>query len=234
MSDESPIRTTGWKAVPLLRLAILPVVLAIALFLAWKLGYFELGRRQQLVDAVHQMRSLPRADIAYVALFGVFVALLLPASLGSLLGGALFGVWKGALLAWVGSLVATVIAHGLTRHLARAPLRRMFGEHRLLRLLRERSGFLTLLRLRIMPVAPFAVLDYVAGIAGVSLRRLIVATTLGVIPSVAAYSYVGSELVRGIVSRAGASHQALLIAGLITAAMLVLSALPTLLNKIRG
>jgi uncharacterized membrane protein YdjX (TVP38/TMEM64 family) len=110
---------------------------------------------------------------------------------------------------------------------------RLFGEHRLLRQLRERSGILALVRLRIMPVAPFAVLDYVAGIAGVSLRRLFIATTVGVLPSVLAYAYVGAQLVRGMEAGSAASRDAFLIAGVISAAMLLLSALPPLLSWMR-
>jgi uncharacterized membrane protein YdjX (TVP38/TMEM64 family) len=228
----SPI-TRDWKLIPALRLAVVPVFVIVALLIAWKLGYFELDKRRQLVETVGRMRGLPGAELVYVVAFAIVITIVLPAWIASLVGGAMFGVWKGAVLAWIGALLGTIITHLLARHVARAPMRKLFGEHRLLRRLREHDDVMELLRLRIMPVAPFAVLDYVAGVAGVSLRRLLLATMLGVIPSVIAYTYVGAELIRGLVSRSEASHTALWIAGGVTIGMLLLSVVPGLLRRLR-
>ena len=220
-----------WAA--LLRLAVVPVLVMIALIAAFKLGYFELDKRRQMLDVVQRLRSVAGAEIVYVAGFALAIALVLPAWIATLIGGALFGAWKGAALAWCGALVGTVASHLLARYVARAPMRRLFGESRLLGALRDHDDVMYLLRLRVLPVAPFAVLDYVAGVAGVSLRRLLVATMLGVIPSVVAYAYVGSELMRGLVTHSEATRGAMWIAGAVTAGMLLLSVVPTLIRWIR-
>jgi uncharacterized membrane protein YdjX (TVP38/TMEM64 family) len=221
------------KLVPGLRLAVIPLVVLCAVFAAWKMGYFRLDRGRQLVDAVVRIRSMPGSEFFYVGAFAIIIAFVLPAWIVTLVGGAIFGAWKGALLAWIGALAGTVLSHLLARHIAKAPMKRLFGDHRLLRRLREHDSVMELLRLRIMPVAPFAVLDYVAGVAGVSLRRLLLATMLGVIPSVVAYAFVGSELIRGIISRSDATRSALWIAGLVTVGMLMLSVTPALVRKFR-
>lgn len=221
------------KLISQLRVAALPVVVIVAVLVAWKLGYFELDRRQRLYDTVQRLRVLPGIEVVYVAAYALAVAICLPAAVATLLGGAIFGAWIGALLAWLGAVAGTVLAHLLARSVARAPLKRLFGEHRLLRQLKDHDDVVALLRLRILPVAPFAVLDYVAGVAGVSLSRLLLATMLGVIPSVVAYTYVGAELLRGIVSKSEASHRALWIAGGVTVLMLLLSVAPRLWQKVR-
>ena len=208
-------------------------MVSVALFTAWKLGYFDLDKRRQLAEAVVRLKGVPGAEVVYILAFAVAITMVLPAFIVSLVGGALFGVWKGALLAWIGALAGTVGAHLLARHVARAPMRKVFGEHRLLRVLREHDDVMELLRLRIMPVAPFAVLDYVAGVAGVSLRRLMLATMLGVVPSVVAYTFVGSELIRGLVTQSQASHRALGIAVGVTVGMLLVSVVPGMLRWMR-
>jgi len=208
-------------------------VVSVGLFTAWKLGYFDLDKRRQLAAAVVHLKGVPGAEVVYILAFAVAIAMVLPVFIVSLVGGALFGVWKGALLAWIGALAGTVGTHLLARHVARAPMRKVFGEHRLLRVLREHDDVMELLRLRIMPVAPFAVLDYVAGVAGVSLRRLMLATMLGVVPSVVAYTFVGSELIRGLVTQSQASHRGLWIAGAVTVATLLLSLVPGLFRWMR-
>ena len=223
------------RFLPLLRLAAIPLVVIAALVVAWKLGYFDLDTRRKLVDTVQQMRRMPGPgpEVAYVVAVAIAITLVLPMWTATLVGGALFGFWKGALLAWAGALAGTVLTHLLARHVAKAPMRRLFGEHRLLTQLRDHDDVMELLRLRILPVAPFAVLDYVAGVAGVSLRRLLLATMMGVIPSVLAYSYVGSELIRGMMSKSDTTRNSLWIAGAVTVGMLLISVTPGLIRRLR-
>lgn len=224
---------TGKRIRSQLRLAALPVVVIVAVLAAWKLGYFQLDHRKELVGAVQHLRGLRWAEVAYVIAYAFAITLVLPATIVTLVGGAMFGAGTGAALAWGGALAGTVFTHLLARYVARTPMRRLFGEHRLLRQLRENDTVAGLLRLRVLPVAPFAVLDYVAGVSGVSLRRLLVATALGVIPSCVAYAYVGAELMKGIESGSDASRRALWIAGIVTFGMLLFSVGPRIMRKIR-
>jgi uncharacterized membrane protein YdjX (TVP38/TMEM64 family) len=85
-----------------------------------------------------------------------------------------------------------------------------------------------------MPVAPFAVLAYVAGLAGVSMRRLLAATLLGALPTSIAYAFVGAALLEGLVSPSDGSKRALWIAGSITVVMLLLSLAPMIARRLRG
>jgi uncharacterized membrane protein YdjX (TVP38/TMEM64 family) len=218
----------------LIRLAIVPVVAVVALVTAWKLGYFSLEHRERLLHFVQELRRLPGTQAVYVLFYALLIALVLPATIPSIVGGALFGWWEGAFLAWLGALAGTTLSHLLARHIARKPARRLFGEHRLLRELKDHDDVLSLLRLRILPIAPFAVLDYAAGVAGVRLRQLLMATMVGILPSVVAYTYVGSEIIRGIAEGNNAAHRALWVAAAVTVGMMVVSAVPALLQRLRG
>lgn len=223
----------GKKLLSLVRLAIIPAIVIVALLIAWRTGYFEMDRRQSLLDTVQRLRLQDGIQIWFVLTYAVLITLSVPATVATLLGGAIFGSWKGALLAWIASLLGTVLAHWLSRSIARKPIQRLFGHHKLLRQLKDNDGVMNLFRLRIIPVAPFAVLGYIAGIAGVSLRRLLVATALAVIPSVAAYSYLGAELITGMTSPDDVSKRALWIAGAVTVAMLLASILPGIVQRLR-
>lgn len=222
------------RAAAALRLAVIPAIVAIAILAAWKSGYFELDRRHQLLATVQRLRVLPGIEIGFVAAFAILLALCLPANVATILGGAVFGALIGAPLAWAGSLIATVFAYWLARSVARRPITRLFGEHRLLRQLKDNDGVIPLLRLRVIPVAPFAVMAYVAGIAGVSMRRLLLATAIGILPSAIAYALVGSAILKGLVSPDDASGRALWIAGGITLLMFSLSVAPAIVRRMRG
>lgn len=224
----------GKKLAALIRLALLPVIVIAALLIAWKLGYFGMDRRQGLLDTVQRLRLMHLIQIWFVVAYAILITLCIPATVATLLGGAIFGSWKGALLAWIASLIGTVLAHWLSRSLARKPIQRLFGEHKLMRQLKEKDDVMTLIKLRVIPVAPFAVLGYIAGIAGVSLQRLLLATAIAVLPSVFAYSYVGAELITGMTSADDASKRALWIAGAITVGMLLVSVVPGLIRRLRG
>jgi phospholipase D1/2 len=228
-------RTRGLgRLFQLFRLALLPALMGVALYVAWSRGYFDLEHRRRMAHLVADFRSTPFAFPAFLVFWAVVVSLALPAAIASTLGGAIFGFGLGSLANLLAALLATVLAHTLARRTLRTPILRLFGEHRLLRALRERADMLMLLRLRLMPVAPFATLDYVAGIARVPLRGLLGATAIGVIPSVVAYAYVGSQIMTTAAAPGGgAIRRALWIAGAVTVGMMLLSILPAVMARKR-
>jgi uncharacterized membrane protein YdjX (TVP38/TMEM64 family) len=222
---------TRSKAAAAFRLALLPALVAIALVVAWKTGYFDLDRRQALGRAVDDIRALPGSSLMFVLIFALAVALCFPANAATWLAGALFGTWLGGAVSYAGGLIATVAGYWLARRIARRPFERLFGEHRLLRALKKRDDIATLFQLRVLPVAPFAVLTYVAGIGGVSLRKLLVATALGGIPACLAHAFVGTQLMQGLTKSTGDAKRALLLAGGVTAGMLLVSLVVSLVRR---
>jgi uncharacterized membrane protein YdjX (TVP38/TMEM64 family) len=217
----------------LIRLAILPGIVVLAVIIAWQLGYFELGRREQLIAAIGRAETTQWAAPVYVVSYILIVALGLPATAFSIVGGAIFGAANGLLLAWTGAMVGTVVAHTMARSVGKSAVQRLLGKHRLLRKLRERADVRTLVRLRVLPLAPFGVLDYVAGLAGVSLRTLLLATAIGILPGTAAYTYAGAQARIGLTDPGGAGRRALFIAGLVTLTVSGIALAPSIANKLR-
>ena len=209
-----------------LRLALLPGLVVVALVIAWRLGYFGLARREQLLAFVQQARHNPWAGPLYVVAFAVIATLGLPITILSVVGGALFGTIRGVALAWTGAMIGTVSAYFLARSIGQGPVRRFLGRHHLLDRLKKGSDFWALFRLRVLPVAPFAVLDYLAGLVGVSLRALLLATAIGVLPQVVAYGYAGAELLTGLEQGGQTRLRAFWIAGGVTLLMIGLSLVP--------
>lgn len=216
-----------------LRVAIIPAVVIAAVLIAWQLGYFELDRRRHFVATVQRLRLLSFIEPAFIGAYTLAVMICLPVAVLTLLGGAIFGPLVGALLSWGGAMLGTVVTHFLAHRVARGPLMRLFGEHRLLRQLKDHDDVSELFRLRVLPIAPFGVLDYVAGLANASLRRLLLATAIGVIPSVVAYAYVGAQFLSGLVSEGEATRRGLWIAAGVTLCMIMLSLAPALVRRMR-
>lgn len=220
------------RLLPILRVMLLPAIALFATFAAYKLGYFELDRRREVAAFVERNRELPVIQLLYVAGYSLVAILCLPAVVATILGGAFFGWFWGGVLAWCGQIIGTALTHTLSARLARRPFQRLFGQHRLMQQLRNDVSTLGLFRLRVLPVAPFGVFAYVAGIAGLSLTKLLIATAFGMLPSLVAYSYVGTQLMRGLIDP-GSTERALRVAGYVTLGMLAISMLPLIFRKVR-
>ena len=215
------------------RLFALVAIALLAVLAAWRLGYFDLDRREHLVSAIRYAREHESAAALFVGAFALVVVLMLPATVMSVVGGAVFGTWLGLVLSWSGALLGSAIAHLVARSIGEDRVRRLLGRHRLLRRMQARADVWTLVRLRVLPVAPFGVLDYVAGLAGVRLRRLLLATAVGILPGVAAHSFIGDELARGVASVGAASRRSLWIAAAVSGAMVLLSLAPSVWRRVR-
>jgi uncharacterized membrane protein YdjX (TVP38/TMEM64 family) len=202
----------------LLRVGILPAIIVVALIVAWVSGYFDLDRREQLFGAVQQLRLWRGIGVAFLFGYALAASVGLPTALMTILAGGIFGFRVGALLSWSGSLIGTVFAHELARRIARKPVERLFGKHHLLARLKHRGDIRTLAWLRVVPTGPFALLPYLSGIAGVSLKRLLLATGAAIVPSVVVYAYLGAALIRRMISPDD-SGKALWIAAAVSIAM---------------
>lgn len=221
------------RLLQILRVLLFPAIALIATYAAYRLGYFELDRRREVAIFVERNRELPVIQVIYVAGYALVALLCLPAVVATILGGAFFGWFWGGVLAWCGQMVGTLLTHTLSARVARRPFQRLFGQHRLLQQLKNDVGVIGLFRLRVLPVAPFGVFAYVAGIAGLSLTKLMMATAFGMLPSLVAYSYVGTQLMRGLIDP-GSTERALRVAAYVTLGMLALSLLPMLVRRVRG
>jgi phospholipase D1/2 len=110
-----------------------------------------------------------------------------PVTLLILVSALIYGPALGALYAMAGSIVAAVATYGLGFYLGRPVVERLSGGSigRLSERLAQR-GILTVIAVRIVPVAPFAVINLFAGASHIGLRDYLIGTLLGMIPGIAA------------------------------------------------
>jgi uncharacterized membrane protein YdjX (TVP38/TMEM64 family) len=136
----------------------------------------------------------------FVALFAIEVVILLPGIVFPLAAGFFFGWAEGALLSVIGKLLGATAAFLLARRLlARGRVseraRRVLGKSPRLRLLAEavpRGGWRTVALVRLVPLIPFKLSNYVFGWSRVPLRDFVLGTLVGVVPYSLANAYLGS------------------------------------------
>ena len=168
---------------------------------------------------------------AFVALYALLSAFGFSGLVLTLAGGALFGFWWGALLNTIGANLGATGAFRLARALGRDGLRALMGD-RLSGLdrLAVARGPLWLLRLRLLPVAPFNLLNLAAGLSAMPWREYALATAIGILPGTLVYTYFADAIVTGVSGGSRAALVRVLVAGGLLAA---LSFLPGVARRLR-
>ncbi|MDQ6618174.1 MAG: VTT domain-containing protein [Pseudomonadota bacterium] len=170
------------------RLAVLLVlVLSLAgLALAWR--YTRLGAWLDFPALVSYAQWIERQPLApfIVALAYLIGALLvIPVILLIAATTAVFGPALGALYSLAGALLSASFIYALGRHLGRDAVRKFAGP-RLNELSRRlaRRGLLAVVLIRIVPIAPFSVINAVAGASHIGWRDFILGTAVGLVPGI--------------------------------------------------
>ncbi|HWC26626.1 MAG TPA: TVP38/TMEM64 family protein, partial [Solirubrobacteraceae bacterium] len=174
---------------PRTRLAILAAVLVGGAVTAVAVGG---PSRDGFEDAV---RSTGVAGpLVFVGLYVALTVVLVPGTLLTVAGGVLFGVALGTALSVVSATLAATACFSIGRRLGRAQVEQIAGR-RVGRLDEwiARNGFAAVLYVRLIPLVPFNVLNYVAGVSAVDLRSYVAATALGIIPGTFAYTALGGS-----------------------------------------
>lgn len=135
------------------------------------------------------------AVLSFVALYGA-TALFLPGALAlTVAGGLMFGAVPAAIYANVGATIGASIAFIAARSLLGHFVQERFkGE--LARFNREMAnhGPNYLLVLRIVPVAPFFVINYCAAMTKIPLKTFVWTTSAGMLPGALIYAFIGEQL----------------------------------------
>lgn len=129
---------------------------------------------------------LPTVSIIVIAgLIGIPVTLMIIASM------LIFGSFAGGLLALTGLSVSAAAAYMLGQMAGRKRLRRMAGP-RVGRISQQMSeqGVLSVFVIRLLPIAPFVMVNLVAGLSHIRLRDFMIGTLFGLLPGTIALGLV--------------------------------------------
>ena len=159
----------------------------------------DLGRYikpEQLRAAIQSSGSM--APLLYLLIYSIAPTFFVPGWIITIGGGLAFGALWGTVLTVVGATVGATIAFFVARYLGRDFVARVLKERfKTLNVIDDQAashGFQVIFLLRLIPLVPFNVLDYVAGISKIGARDYIIGTLIGIIPGTFAYVYLGSAL----------------------------------------
>ncbi|WP_218776546.1 FAD-dependent oxidoreductase [Hydrogenophaga sp. IBVHS2] len=178
---------------------LLVLLAAVAAFFVADLGrYLDL---QALKDAQGQLEALRQQHpaglaAAYFALYVAATALSVPgATVITLAGGALFGLWWGVVIVSFASSLGATLAFLASRFVLRDAVQARFGQ-RLAEIERgiERDGAFYLLSLRLIPVVPFFLINLLMGLTRMRVGTFYGVSQLGMLPGTLVYVNAGTQL----------------------------------------
>jgi uncharacterized membrane protein YdjX (TVP38/TMEM64 family) len=108
-----------------------------------------------------------------------------------------FGPLTGAAYSWIGTMVSSMVGFYLGRAAGARVLERFSGGgvRRFMRLVGE-NGFLASLIVRLVPSAPFIVVNMAAGVTPMRVRDFVAGTGIGIVPKIALTAFAGASIVQ--------------------------------------
>lgn len=163
------------------------------------------------------------APVLFVLLYIAAAVILAPAFFLTVAAGAMFGIWQGSLLVFIGASLGATAVYALASPLAHSRwMARVTRDPRVaaVRAAVAGEGVRVMLLLRLSPLIPYSILNYALALSGVRFADFAVAL-LGMIPAVLLYTYYGkvvgdvAALAAGVSPPRGPEYYVLMVGGLI-------------------
>lgn len=143
----------------------------------------ELLHVSSLVESLEEVANGPMALLVTVAGFLIGGLLVVPVMVLIAVTILAFGPWWGFWYALIGMTASAMVTFGIGHLLGRRLMDHLSGSwvHRISKSL-AKKGILTVVTIRILPVAPFSILNAVAGASHIRSREFFIGTVLGELP----------------------------------------------------
>jgi uncharacterized membrane protein YdjX (TVP38/TMEM64 family) len=162
------------------------------------------------------------APVGFVLLYGIATVVMVPGSIFDLVGGALFGPYFGSALNLAGGSLGASLAFLVARYIARDWVEARAGR-RTKGIVRnvDADGWQFVAFVRLVPVFPYNVLNYLLGLTHIPFHHYLLATIVFMAPSTFIYTWIGVAGREAIAGNVNNLRYALLALGLL-AVMLML------------
>ena len=139
----------------------------------------------RLVDMGNALRDYPWAPAAVMLIFVVAGLVLFPLSVLIIVMAIVFGPVLGPIYTLCGAASSAAVTFSIGRKLGRETVRKLAGSrlNELSRRLGNR-GFLPVLIARLLPIAPYSIVNLVAGASHIGWGNFLIGTVLGLAPGV--------------------------------------------------
>jgi len=174
---------------------------AVGVFVAWRLGLFDLLTVDNIDRLDAWFDSLGWwAPVAFVVLWVVASVFFLPGLPITIAGGLVFGAVWGTVWTTVGANLGAIAAFLVGRYAARGMVEGMLEKNGALRKIDggvRNQGWRMLLITRLVPIFPFNIQNYVYGLTDIPLKTYVLVTLPCMIPATVAFNFAAGSVRTG-------------------------------------
>ena len=214
----------------IIRIAVLGALVLVLTIAGYALGWFDLARVTRTIAQLQSGRNALAVATIFFVVYATATAIGFPALPFTVAGGAIFGHVRGTLLSWAAATVGTMLGYLLARGIGRETARRWIAKRKMGAALTQSTSFLTLLRLRLIPVIPLSVVNFAAGLARTRFGVYVAATAIGILPATIVFTYFADSLMRGL---EGARTHAYWDVAIASTVLMAMSLLPLIVKRLR-
>lgn len=170
---------------------------ALAAFWQW-LAFRDVVNPEMVQTWLTRLTTLSEHGWTAPVLLGLYLLgslVVFPLSIIVAATGLIFGTGWGLLIAFTGTMLASVVTYWVGHLMGRDTLERHAGPrlHKLSQML-GRRGVRTMVMVSLLPLAPFTITNLMAGASHIRFRDYLVGTALGIAPGLFAVTVIGSQL----------------------------------------
>jgi len=167
-------------------------IICAVLYICTKCGMFTNCTPQSMKNYICSFGAL--APVMYIFMFTVVPLTLFPDAILAVASGLIFGVWFGTIYTVIGAACGGTLSFFLSRLYGRGIVEKLAkGKIKWFDEGVEKRGFIFILILRFIPLIPFDVISYGAGLSKIKYKDFLLSTVIGVIPGVWVYTNLGDK-----------------------------------------
>ena len=205
LQPRDALATTGKSKLSVRKASVLVLLVAFIIFLI--VDYTSTRAVASTLESFLDWVELNVAAgaVTFAAVYAVSTVLFVPGSLLTLGAGYVFaravgqgaGIALGVLVVWAGANVGATAAFLLGRYVLRDAAGAWYRKFRIMEAVDSavaEQGLKIVTLLRLSPIVPFTLLNYIMGLTSVGLHEYVVGTVVGIVPGTAAFVFIGTTL----------------------------------------
>jgi uncharacterized membrane protein YdjX (TVP38/TMEM64 family) len=188
--------TSGKRAPPGTKLVIVATIIAVVLGLIWRFTPLSQALTlQTAVEWAQAMRNQPLAPLIVILAYTPASIVMFPRWLITMAAVIAFGAWAGFAYAMSGAVLAATASYLAGRMVHRDTVRRLAGRklNTHSRVLVKR-GIVAVTLVRLVPIAPFIVVNLVMGAMRIRPHHFVIGSILGFLPGMLAATVLSDQI----------------------------------------
>ena len=178
-----------------MRSRITVVAIALVCIIATIVGIYLLGGINQQELQLWLQKMGIWAPILYILIYSIATICILPSTPLNLSGGAIFGSVWGTVWTSIAAILAAVLSFAFSRSIGRNFVeKKLAGKWQLIDREMHQGGFFYMFAIRLLPLIPYGMVNFAAGLTSIKFRDYFLGTFLGTVPGILPFVMMGAGL----------------------------------------